>query len=638
MKQKSQAFSRWGSGAIALVALAVAVCAINVIVGNMRLRHDFTEEKLYTLSEGTRSILKGLDRDIVLKFYFSRSLREVPMGLKAYATQVEDLLREYALAGGGRVTLEVYDPKPDSDEEEWAIKYGLEPQAIDAYGTQVFFGIVAVGEGEEAMPAVSPRNERSLEYELTRMITRAAHTEKAVVGVMSPLGVLGHEAPAQTPWARPSTEGCWIAFSELKREYDVREVPVTATEIPAEITTLVIVHPRDLSEAALYAIDQFTMRGGRILAFVDPFSRAELMANADSQMAMYGGANGPSTLGRLFDAWGIGFDTSKIAADTRALTRVSSSRGQVEETPIVLSLANRNMSPTALLTSQLGNILMPYAGAFTITPKDGIEAEAIISTGADSSCMVDSFGAQAGTQAIRAQLRPDNESHILAARLSGTFASAFPDGTPAAAEGSDAAPASGSHLASGTAPATIVVVADADLLADDVCVRLVNLGFGMQIPEPANDNLAFLLNAVEQVSGHPELIGIRSRGRSTRPFDRVNDIAQKAAMEYQAQEEQLNTRLMDTRRKIAELQRQKEGSQKAILSREQKDAIAEFRADEASIRHQLRDVRRNLRKDIDSLGVAVKFANIALMPILVTVAGICVALARRRGGRKPAGR
>ncbi len=632
MNSNARKFSGWCTGLIGLAVLLVAICAVNMIAGNLRLRHDFTEEKLYTLSDGTRSILANLDRNVVLKFYFSRSMQGMPMALKSYARQVEDLLKEYELAGKGRITLETYDPEPDSDEEVWALKYGLEPQALDAYGSQVFFGIVAVGEGEEAIPVISPRNEQSLEYELTRMITRAAHTAKPVIGVLSPLGVLGHPAQQQMPGMRPRTEGCWLAFNELRRDYDVREVAADATEIPADITTLVIVHPRDLADATLYAIDQFALRGGHILAFVDPFSRAELMANADSPMAMYGGANGPSTLGKLFDAWGVGFDTTKIAADTRAVTRVSSGAGQVEETPIVLSLVDRNMSKSALLTSRLDNMLMPYAGAFTLSAKDGIESEAIITTGNDSSCMVDAFGAQAGMRAIRAQLHPDNESHILAARLSGTFDSAFPDGAPA--DGTNAPAATAQHLSRGAAPASIVLVADADLISDDVCVRMVNIGFGMQVPEPMNDNLAFFLNAVEQVSGNPALIAIRSRGRSNRPFDKVDDIAQRATREYQAQEQQLSDKLMETRRKIAELQRQKQDSQKAIISKEQREAIAEFRREEAAISHQLREVRHNLRKDIDALGAKIKFINIALMPIIVIAAGVCMAIVRRRAASK----
>lgn len=632
MNSNTKRITGWCSGAAGLAILLVAIFAINMIAGNLRIRHDFTEEKLYTLSDGTRAILSGLDRDVVLKFYFSRSMRGMPMALKSYARQVEDLLKEYELAGRGRVSLETYDPEPDSDEEEWALKYGLEPQAIDAYGSQVFFGIVAVGEGEEAIPVLSPRNEQSLEYELTRMVSRAAHPAKPVIGVLSPLGVLGSPARQQMPGMRPRNEGGWLAFNELRRDYDLREVAAAAAEIPAEITTLVIVHPRDLPDATLYAIDQFALRGGHILAFVDPFSRAELLANADSPMAMYGGANGPSTLGRLFDAWGVGFDTMKVAADMRAVTRVSGGAGRIEETPVVLSLADRNMSKSALLTSRLNDMLMPYAGAFTLAAKDGVESEAIITTGADSSCMVDSFGIQAGMQAIRAQLRPDNQEHILAARLSGVLDTAFPEGAPA--DGTNAPAATAQHLARGTSPASIVIVADADMISDDVCVRIVNIGFGMQIPEPMNDNLAFFLNAVEQVSGNPALIGIRSRGRSNRPFEKVDDLAQRAAREYQAQEQQLSDKLMETRRKIAELQRQKQDSQKAIISKEQRDAIAEFRREEAAISHQLREVRHNLRKDIDALGARLKFINIALMPIIVVIAGICVAVARRRAASR----
>ncbi|MGI6495251.1 MAG: Gldg family protein [Kiritimatiellia bacterium] len=628
MQCRCKQFAKIGSGLVGLAVLLVALGALNAVVGNLRLRHDFTEEKLYTLSDGSRAVLSKLPSDVVLKLYFSRSMGEVPTILKTYADHVEDLLKEYELASKGRVTVETYDPKPDSDEEEWALKYGISPQPVNAYGEAMYFGIVAAGEtAEEVIPALSPRGEATLEYEITRMISRAVNAEKPVLGVLSPLPVLGDTPPAMMGMPPRRRAPAWVAFGELQRDYDVRTVPVDAAEIPADVTTLLLVHPRDLSDATLYAIDQFALRGGRILALVDPFSIAELASKADDPAAMYGGADGPSTLGKLFDAWGIGFDTSKVVADLRAVTTIGGG-GHAEESPVVLSLTSRNLSRDALLTSRLDQMLLVFAGEIVDRTPDGVEFEPLI-VSSDSACLVDAFGARAGMQAIRAQLRPDQQKHVLAARVNGVLPSAFPDGPPAPAD-TNAPPATAEHLAQGTAPAALIVVGDADFLSDDAAVQRINIGFGMQAAQPRNDNLAFFLNAVEQVSGNQDLIAIRSRGRFNRPFDRVDDLEAKARAVYQEQEEQLSRKLMETRRQIVDLQRQKEGNQALILSKEQQDAIDTFRATEIETHRQLREVRKNLRKDIDTLGVKVKFVNIALMPILVVLVGIGVAIARRQ--------
>ncbi len=632
MNDTRKTFAQFGTGVLGLVLLLVALGAVNLIVANLRLRRDFTQEKLYTLSKGSRTVLSKLDRDVVLKLYFSRSSAEVPMFIKTYARQVEDLLKEYERAGGGRVTVEVYDPKPDSDVEEWAQRYGIEAQPAGMFGPPLYFGLVAVGANEEVLPALSPRTEATLEYEVTRLVTRALSSAKPVIGVLSSLPVLGPaEPPMGMPPQRRPAEG-WAAFRELKRDYDLRQVPLETEAIPPEITTLVVVHPKNLNDKALYAIDQFVLRGGRLIALVDPFSRAEMMAQGDNQMAMFGmgGGQGPSTLGRLFDAWGVGFDTQKLVADMQAVTRLGGG-GRVEESPIVLTLSPKNMSPDALLTSQLEQVLLPYAGELVDKTGDDIDFQALISS-SDAACAVDAMGAQFGLQAIRAQLKPDSLKHVLAARLSGKFRSAFPDGPPTGenADTNAVPPEAGGHLAQGTEPTTILVIADADFLADDVCLRSVNVGFGMQASEPINDNLALFANAIEQISGNQDLIAIRSRGRFSRPFGRVDALEYKAMAAWQSQEEQLNAALEETRRQIADLQQQKKGSQKFILSKEQEEAVTRFHAREIEIKKQLREVRKSLRKDIDTLGVWVKVANIALMPLVVVIFGVGHAVSRRR--------
>jgi ABC-type uncharacterized transport system involved in gliding motility auxiliary subunit len=635
-KVSRKAIALFGTGAAGLVVLLVALGAVNLIVANLRLRRDCTHDRLYTLSRGSRDVLAKLDRDVVLKFYFSRSLPVVPMEVKSYARQVEDLLKEYQLAGKGRVTIETYDPQPDSDTEEWAQRYGVEPQPTGMFSPPMYFGLVAVADKDQVLPALSPRTEAMLEYEITRLITRVVTSAKPVIGVLSSLPVLGGPDPSMMmmPPQRRPPQG-WAAFNEIKKDYEVRSVATDVESIDADITALVVVHPKNLPDKALYAIDQFVMRGGRLIACVDPFSAADMEASGQNQMGMFGmggmgGGQGPSTLGRLFDAWGIGFDTQKIVADRRAVTRLGGN-GRVEESPVFLSLGRGNMNAEELLTAQIDQVMLPFAGELVNKTGDDISFKPLI-TSSDAACLVDAMGAQFGLQAIRSQLKEDKLRHVLAARLFGKFRSAFPEGKPGAAD-TNAPPAdAAAHLASCAAPTTVVVFGDVDFLADRYTIRSVPMMFGLEAAEPINDNLALFGNLVELATGHQDLIAIRSRGRSSRPFEKVDELEYQASAAWQAREEDLNRALEDTRRQIAELQQQKKGSQKFILSKEQQEAVNRFREREISIKQELKTVRKSLRKDIENLGTWVKVINIGLVPLVVIAFGVGRAAARRRTG------
>jgi len=311
------------TGVIGLVVLAAIIGAANLILSNLPLRLDLTGERLYTLSKGSKAVLGKLEADVTLKFYFSASSAEMPMQLKTYAQQVQNLLKEYERAGNGHLALEAYDPKPDSDAEEWAQRYGVEPQNVNPFGQPVYFGLVAVcGDREETLARLSPRAESTLEYDITRLVTRVAWPERPVVGVMTSIqGVFGQPPNPMMQMQRRQQAQGWAAFTELKKDYDVREIPPTAESIDDDVKALVVLHAKDLNEKTLFAIDQFVIRGGRLIACVDPFSVMDMLAQRQQQnpmMMQMGGQDGPSTLGKLFDAWGVTFDTSKIVADLAA--------------------------------------------------------------------------------------------------------------------------------------------------------------------------------------------------------------------------------------------------------------------------------------------------------------------------------
>ncbi|NQU41578.1 MAG: Gldg family protein [Lentisphaerae bacterium] len=624
---RSRSFWKASGGVAGIVILLAILVAVNVIVSSLRARVDLTEENLYTLSDGTRRVLKGLDRKVTLKLFFSSSEPQVPVQLKNYADQVMDLLQEYRKGAGSKVKIEEYDPKPDSDAEEWAQKYGIEGQPMGMMGPPVYFGLVVVaGDTEALMPALDPRTQQLLEYNLTRTIYRVTHPDKPVVGVLSSLPVLGNRQPPMMPGQPPQASQPWLAFADLREDYDLRTVEPTTETISDDISALLLIHPKNLSPKTLFAIDQFLLRGGRLMVFVDPLCIADL-ESAPQASPYQQPPSASSDLPELFRAWGVGYNATEVVADMSAATRVRGAGNRVEDSIVWLSLTHDHVSHDDILTTQLENLLFPFAGSFTDQTSDEVTFTPLVSSSTQSGG-VNAMSAQYGMDALRSQFRQGGVALPVAVRLSGTFKTAFPQGAPEdpAAEG-EAAAAPVAGLQSGQS--AIILVGDADLLGDRFCVQAVNF-FGMQGHQPINDNVNFLANAIEQIAGSSDLIGIRSRGTFNRPFDRVLALEQKARNEWQTREQELTSSLQKTQQQLHEMQDQKESSQRYILSPQQQSAIANFRARELEIKKELKEVRKSLRHDIEVLGIRVKAINIALMPILVTLGGIGYGFLRRR--------
>ncbi len=612
-------------GAAGLAALAAVVVAADVILANLPLRADLTAERFYTLSDGSKAVLAKLESDVTLKYYVSSSAADMPMQLKTYAARVQNLLKEYERASGGRVVLEAYDPKPDSDAEEWAQRYGVEPQTVNPFGSPVYFGVVAVcGENEQTLGALSPRTESTLEYDLTRLVTRVAWPEKPVVGVMTSLSdVLGGQMnPMMMQMGQRPPEG-WAAFAELGKDYEVKAVATDASSIDDDVKTLVLVHAKDLSDRTLYAIDQFVLRGGKLIACVDPFSVKDMVSSRQRQnpmmMQMGGGGDGPSTLGKLFDAWGVKFDTSKVTGDLEAATKLNNGQGGVDDNPAFLSLSEANMDKGDLLVSRLTQVMFPFAGAFAFEKKGMDLAFApVITTSKENSCSVDRMSVQFGGGVK--DMIPDGHERVLAARLSGTFRTAFPKGPDGTNDVSKA-------LAEGKG--AVLLFADSDFLADDFCVRMIKTPFG-SIPQLINDNLTLFSNVIEQFAGREELIGVRSRGTTDRPFTVVSELEAKAMRQWQRKAADFEAELQMTQQRLQALQKQKSGDERYILSKEQQDEILKLRKAEADTRKQLKNVRKELTADIDSLGLKLKVVNIGLVPALVVLLGLLRGLRRNR--------
>ena len=611
-------------GVVGLVAIAVITIAVDVILAKATIRCDCTADSLYTLSKGSKAVLGKLDKDVSLKFYFSASSAEMPMGVKTYAQEVENLLKEYERASGGRLVVEKYDPTPDSDEEEWAQRYGIEQQQVNPFGAPVYFGIVAVcGDRTEALGAMTQKTESTLEYDVTRLVTRVVWPEKPVIGVMTSLeGVLGGEMnPMMMQMGRRPPQG-WAAFAELAKDYTVKSVATDVEKIDDDVKTLVLLHAKDLSDKTLYAIDQFVLRGGRLIACTDPMSFAEIRAGQSRQMMGMGG-DGPSTLGKLFDAWGVGFDTAKITCDLSAATKLGNGRGGAEEEPAFLTLKPENMDKSDILVSRLSQVMMPFAGAFTFdAAKAGaLKFTPVITTSEDNSSSTDKMSMMSGMGSSMKAV-PDGKSRVVAVRLEGQFKTAYPKGPDGTNDVSKA-------LSEGKS--SVMLFADADFLADECCVRILRTPFG-QIAQPLNDNLPLFSNVIEQFAGREELIGLRSRGASDRPFEVVDKLEAEAMRQWQQREAEFQEELNNTIQTIANMKSDKVGNGRIILSKEQQDKLAELKKTEAETRRKLKDVRKELTAGIISLGTRLKWINIALMPVLVVLFGLTRWFVRRKRG------
>lgn len=631
MKQKNLEnllFSAAGVGIMFGILMAA-----NIIFGVVRTRIDLTEEKLYTLSDGTRAILAKLDTPVKIRFYCTRGENAMPVQLKTYAQRVEDLLTEYAQAAKGKITIEKLDPQPDSDAEESASLDGVDGQTLDLT-TKVYLGLaVSCLDAKEAIPFLAPDRERLLEYDLSRAIARVITPEKPVIGAMSVLPIFGQ--PMNPMMMRMGQQGQepWIFMSELKRDFDVRQIETTTDKIDDDIKVLLVIHPRDLPESAQFAIDQFLLRGGKLAVFLDPLSIAD---NRNTPMnPMQRATASGSSLDRLTKAWGIEFDAGRVVADMNFVSRLRGQNGQPQAAPAVLSLTPDAINADDVVSSQLDNLLVPYPGGFTGTPAAGLTQTVLLRTSSDAQ-LVDKMMAEFSGEQVARDFKGAGKQYSLAVRLAGKFKSAFPDGKPAAKP--EAQPgeepkkpdaASGEALKESAKESAVILVADTDLLYDPVVGQVQNL-FGQRIVIPQNQNLTLVQSIVEQLAGDNNLIGVRSRATLNRPFTVVKKIQNNAEENYRSKIRDLEASLSDTQQKLNELQKTKQQGQRFILSPEQQAEVANFRKKEAEMKRELKEVRKQLRRDIDSLENRLKWINIAGMPLLVTVSGISLAVMKRK--------
>jgi ABC-type uncharacterized transport system involved in gliding motility auxiliary subunit len=636
--------SRRAIAVAALVWIALLLISANIVIGRwFTARLDLTADKLYTLSPGTLHTLAKIDEPITLRLYYSKQLGDEVPAYGVYAQRVRELLDQYVAAADGKIRLETYNPQPFSDVEDRAVAFGLQAVPLDSEGDQVYFGLAATNstDDQQVIPFFSPERERFLEYDLTKVVHSLAVPKKTAVGLISTLPLQGDMTAMMQ--GRPSRP---MAVIDQLQQFDkVEPLDADIDVIPADVDVLMLVHPQNLPPKTLFAIDQFVLRGGKALIFVDPHS--ELQAAQPSQ-ASAPGAPTSSNLTPLFKAWGFEMLPNIVAGDRRDAQQVGvpvAGRGEEPLDYIAwLDLKAANINRDDMITADLSHITMASAGILEPLPAAKTNFEPLITTSRDSTKIrADKLNGLPDVAGLLADFKPDGKRYVLAAHVTGAAKTAFPNGppqpaapsaaTPGAPKPAEGSPRSGNWLKQSEHPINVVVVADTDILDDRVWVQSQDF-FGQRVVVPIANNGDFVADAVDVLAGGEDLVGLRSRGTAARPFTVVDRLQREAQARYSAEEHALQQKLKATEAKLADLTGKDETDTPANLSPEQTKAIAQFRADMLQTRRQLRDVQAALRSDIQRLKGGLEFLDIALVPIIVAVVAVIVGAVRLRSRRR----
>ena len=624
---------RLWTSVVGVVAVLAILVGVN-LVAEYRLSQtklDLTQQRLYTLAPGTRKILAELKDTITLRFYYSRALgSRIPM-YGAYSDRISEMLREYASASGGKIRLEFYDPEPFSQTEDRAVAYGLQGVPIDQSGEQVYFGLAGSNllDDERTVAFFQPERERFLEFDLTRLIYELSSPKRPLIGIMSSLPVDGDPRAMMMSQNRAAGQP-WVATMQLRQAFGVRNVPLDAQVIDPEIQVLLVAHAQNLSPNTLYAIDQFVMRGGRLMAMVDPHSEAQ--AATPNPQTGQPPSDTASNLATLFDAWGIAYDGTQISADIKGAWRVRGSANDRAQPVDYVAWFNirDGLNTNDPATAELTQVTVASAGS--LAKKDGatIDFTPLLTTSELSGVVpLERIKNFPDPGRILAEFKPDGVRRVIAARVRGELVSAFKEAPPPPADAKEKIVLP-EHRAKTDGTANMVVVADSDMLGDRFWVRVQEF-FGQQEATPFSDNGPFVANLIGTLAGGDALIGLRSRGTSLRPFDLVEDMQRTAEARFRATEQELTKHLDETQKKLTEL-RTGRGTQgaNAVISEQQRETIDALRRDITETRGKLRNVQLELRRDIRSLENQLRMFNIVLVPAVLALIAIVLGIARRQ--------
>ena len=609
---------------IGLAVLAVLFVLLNMLSSNLfqGSRIDLTENSLYTLSSGTLNIIENIEEPITLHYFFSDQATENIPQLRTYANRVRELLGEYAQLSKGKITLNVIDPVAYSEEEDQAAEFGLQGVPVGATGKNIFFGLAgsnSVGDSE-IIAFFQPNKEQFLEYDISKLIYSLLNTKKPVVGLISRLPMFS-SFDIETQRIRDP----WVITNQLQQLFEVRNIDFAETELDDDLELLVLVHPKDLSDETLYAIDQYVMNGGNLMIFVDPYAEADVPAvNPESPIEAEGVRS--SNLKKLFDAWGIEFTPASVVGDRKYALAVDEGDGKQVRHFAILGLGEDALNRDNIITSGLDVLTVAMAGY--VQPKEGadLEFEPLMQSSTEAKLFETSkFRFLPKVSSLSEDYQPSGEQYVLAGRFVLQPNSAFPDGLRQEQE--ENGQNSADHISKAREKVNIVVVGDVDMLTDRMWVNVQNF-LGQPIYDAWASNGDFFINAVDNLLGSSDLISVRGRATATKPFTRVDALRREADDQFRVQEQVLQNKLRTTEQKLAQLQSQRDDESSALLSPEQSEEIQRFQQEKLQVRKELRKVRHELDKNIRRLGTWLKAINIGLMPIIITIVALVISILR----------
>ena len=611
-----------------LVVLGLLFVGITLLA-NVALRGwriDLTENRLYSIAPGTQAILDRIDEPINLYFFYSAAAAVQVPQLNAFGRRVRDLLEEFADRADGGVQLQIIDPEPFSEAEDRAAELGVEAIPYGANGENLYLGLAGTNstDGREAIAFFAPHREEFLEYDIARLVNSLQQGQRPVLGLASGLPMTGGLDPASGMPSPP-----WAILDQLRELVEIRQLQLDGKPIPAEIGTLMIVHPKNLGDSALYSIDQFVMRGGRLLLFVDPRAEADMSGQGPLDDPFASASAQSSDPGPLLDAWGIEFDASQIIGDAVHALPVTVSDSRAPQRHLaILGFGPDAMNADDVVTAGLNAINMATAGS--LAPKNGRASSfepLIVSSDEAAPLARERFAMLTDPSALLDGFEPSGENYVLAARVSGRLQSAYPDGAPSGAEQDF-----GEHLPESDGESNLIVFADTDLLSDPMWMQS-QMMFGQTVGVAFANNGDLVANSVDNLAGSSDLISVRGRQSFFRPFEKVEDLRRQADERLRMTEQQLESELAETEQKLLELQTRRDDQSATILSAEQETELERFKEQQRRIRRELRDVRLQLDRDIERLGSRIKIVNILLVPLAIIVIGLFVTLMRRQRRR-----
>ena len=630
-----------GSKALAIILLFVGLVLVNYLATSLPVRVDTTAESIYSLSAGTKAMLAKIEEPVSIDLYFSKDASGLPIRYKNYATRVQEMLRQYVRAGHGKLSLNVINPRADTPEEEKATAAGLTPQVSQQGGEQFFFGlIVRQADQEKTIPAFMPQREQFLEYDLSKLVFSVQQINKPKLGLLTSLPLQGtspQEMQMMMMMRQQPQQGQYV-IDEWSQAFNIVKVDAAAADLPAGLDALAIIHPENVSPKLQFAIDQFILGGKPTFLAVDPAS--QYFKRQGGQQAMMGGPqpNVSSDLPVLLNAYGIAYDSQKVVGDLENGTDLQNPQNRsVSRYPTWLSLRKDNFSQKALATAQLTSTLFVESGSISAKPGATATFTPLIETSAQAGDIAGMMLQFAQGEELTKQITASGKKTI-AALVTGKLKTAFPNGAPkdepkpedaAKKDDKKPEPAAADSLKESKSTSTLFIVADTDWLFDDFSIQKMNF-FGQTAAQPINDNLSFASNTMEFLGGSQDLISIRGKGSSLRPFTVVRAMEVEAQKKYQQKLTALDARLAEVQKKLSEIQGKKTEGNRLVATPEVAKAIADFQKQQAVMSGERRQIRRALREDIDSLEKKLLILNLLATPILVGAFGVWFYRSRKK--------